>query len=120
MIANPSKIVVDTHPFIFWLLDPPALSRQTLAIFAESKARFLVPVMVLLEVKYLIEIGRIETAIADMISYVNTTTGWELAPFDETVLPKTLGLEDKRDPFDRIILATAMAENCPIITRDRG
>ena len=119
MTALSPKFVVDTHPFVFWMLDPSSLSNDAYAVLSEPGSRFLVPTMVLLEVKHLVEIGRVDAEITDMLSYANTTPDWEIVPFGEAILLKALEIVDTRDPFDRTILATALAENCPIITRDR-
>jgi len=54
-----------------------------------------------------------------MIGYVNRSSNWFVAAFDENVLLQTLSLDDHRDPFDRVILATAKALALPLLTRDR-
>lgn len=119
MSTNSPCVALDTHPFLFWLLDPATLTKRATGLLAQAHMRVVVPAMVLLETQYLIEIGRIDADMAQVIAYVKTTKGWEIHPFDETVLIRSLSLTDKRDPFDRTILATAMAIQCPIITRDR-
>ena len=110
---------LDTHALVFWLLDPSKLSAKTRAILRGTGNRFCISTACILEIQYLIEIGRIETEIGEVLSYIQREHAFFLQPFDEMVLLETLAASEHRDPFDRIILGTAKAYNLPIITRNR-
>ncbi len=119
MKAKSKTYVLDTHALIFWLMDASKLSAKTRKILSDAENRFCISTACILEIEYLIEIGRIETEIGDVLSYIQREQAFFLQPFDEMVLLETLVASEHRDPFDRIILGTATAYNLPIITRDR-
>lgn len=111
--------VLDTHALLFWLLDKDSLPEKVREILNQPANRFCVSTASILEIEYLIEIGRVETGIGDLLSYVQSQPAFYLQPFDELVLLETLEASEHRDPFDRIILGTARAYKMPLITRDR-
>ena len=111
--------MIDTHPLVWWLLAPDRLSKRAADLLHRHDIRIHVPCMVILEVCYLIEIGRIEANIQDILSYVNETDTFVLLPYDAHVLAATIAIDDTRDPFDRIIAGCAVAYGWPLLTRDR-
>lgn len=119
MSAASGTFAVDTHALLFWLLDKDSLTAKVRKIFSQPSNRFCVSTASILEIQYLIEIGRVETGIGDLLSYVQSQPAFYLQPFDELVLLETLEASEHRDPFDLIILGTAKAYKMPLITRDR-
>lgn len=110
--------VTDTHPLVWWLLEPTRLSSRVLDIY-EGPTRIHVPSMVLLEIQYLNEIGRIELEVNAVLAFISERADLILTSFDGGVLTKSLALAETRDPFDRIIAATALYYNSVLITKDR-
>ncbi len=119
MASVNSSAVLDTHPLVYWLLDPDKLSRKVRDILSRPASRIHIPTVVLLEFQYLIEIGRIEASIRDVMAAINETPQFTMTSFDIPALTRSLQLSGTRDPFDRMILATAEAYDWPMITRDR-
>ena len=111
--------VLDTHALLYWLLEKDQLTSKVRKILSLPSNRFCVSTASILEIEYLIEIGRVETGIGELLSYIQSQPAFYLQPFDELVLLETLEATEHRDPFDRIILGTAKAYKMPIITRDR-
>lgn len=111
-------VVFDTHGFIFHLLDPSQLGESAQAMVKQAKL-FWIPTMVLLEIQYLQEIGRINVEMTEILSYIRRTERFQICHFDENALGCALELSSTRDPFDRTILGTAISRKVPIITRDR-
>ena len=111
-------IHLDTH-VAAWLyagaLDriPPPVRRRI-----DQDAPIVSP-MVELELQYLFEIGRTTApgreVVADLAMRIGLTRA-NTAFVD--VVERAAGLGWTRDPFDRIIVATAMADGCGLITRD--
>ncbi|HPC19152.1 MAG TPA: type II toxin-antitoxin system VapC family toxin [Kiritimatiellia bacterium] len=111
-------VAADTHPLVWWLLQPSRLSAAARKGFEQTPS-IQVPTMALLEIAYLNEIGRIELAVPDVLAYIGQTPRFQLAPFDGGILLRSIELQATRDPFDRVIAATALYWQVPLITKDR-
>ena len=111
--------LLDTHPLVYWLFEPKQLTQQVCDLLSYEGNQIHIPTMAILELQYLIEIGRIDSSIQDVMADINETSHFSITPFDVSVLSKSLIIEGTRDPFDRIILATAQAFDWPVITKDR-
>jgi PIN domain nuclease of toxin-antitoxin system len=113
------EYVLDTHSLIFHLYDPDFLGPNAKKVFIDPSSKFLVPTMALLEMQYLIEIGKIESAISDCIRYIEQSENMRIVSLAESELADAIAEKGSRDPFDRTILAAARCRLIPIITRDR-
>ncbi len=113
------KYVVDTHSLLYLIYDPQSLGLKAKRVFGDDASQLLIPTMALLECQYLIEIGKIEGQIADIMHYIRRKDGMEIVGYQEEQLMESLVLQGTRDPFDRIILATALCWKIPILTKDR-
>lgn len=118
-MAVVEKYFVDTHVLLWRLLEPKRLSKKLSAIFLQPQSMFLVPTIVLLEIQYLKEIGRVDLEISSVWEIFQQEDVFKLVPFDESALRHSLTLTSTRDPFDRVILAQALAASLPLLTKDR-
>lgn len=114
-----SSYLLDTHPLLWWLLQPRKLSKKIARIMEDPASVLHVSNMTLLEAQYLVEIGRIKGSVTDIFTYIQSQENYHLLPFDEFVLSETLGGIDTRDPFDRVIVGTALAYDLKLLTKDR-
>jgi PIN domain nuclease of toxin-antitoxin system len=117
--------VGDTHTIIWWLFDSSKLSVRALQFMRSATAssdKIAISSITLIEVVYLIEKGRIplETLTA-MAQIIRTPNG----PFEEVPVSlhvaRTLNEVDVAkvsDMPDRIIAATAVHLNVPVISKD--
>jgi PIN domain nuclease of toxin-antitoxin system len=111
---------LDTHAVVALYQGESAVfsSRALDALEQESDLR--ISPMALLELEYLYEIKRIRVPAARIVSSLATEIGLKVCdlPFAEVVQQ---ALEERwtRDPFDRLIVAQAKANNGALITRDR-
>lgn len=110
--------LVDTHVLLWRLLEPKRLSKRVRALFVRREHIFLIPMICLLEAQYLSEIGRIEIDLDQMLEILHEEPLFQLVPYDEAVMLHSLRLTTTRDPFDRIILAHALATSTKILTKD--
>src|SRR5262245_15906333 len=110
--------LVDTHALLFWLLEPRKLSRVASRYLSDPNHLPRVSVASLLEVTYLVEIGRVDVRMADVHEWIRKQDSWEIVSFDTLALAKTPEV-NTRDPFDRIVVATALAHEWRLLTRDR-
>ena len=117
--------VTDTHPLVFFSTGKrQRLGRNARRIFRQAEkgqARIVIPVTVLEEILRLSEDGRIRLALP--FSELLARYGQESGPFfiqDYTpdILLQAASYPSIRDPFDRIIVATAATLDYPLITHD--
>jgi PIN domain nuclease of toxin-antitoxin system len=112
-------IVLDTHAWVWWMSDPKRLSRRA-AQAIERADTIGVCTMSVFELVGRVEQGRIQLT--------QPARGWvhqALAHDRVTSLPLSVEvaldaaqLHFEGDPADRLIYATAMAEDAQLVTRD--
>ncbi len=120
-----SDCITDTHGLIWYILNSGELSLTAKNLFistANSGGNVFVPTISLIEITYLIEKNKFQPALLTrIISRLNNPNA-ELKPIELTV-----GIADKLsqiprsvvpDMPDRIIAATALYLNLPLVTKD--
>lgn len=112
--------VCDTMALVLWL-ESRKLPQAIRFIFSEvihEKARLFVPAMVLAEIGYLSEKGRIGLSLNDITMWVDRLRTVEVAPVSSSVTSKTFLISDIPELHDRIIAATAVEYDAPLLTND--
>jgi PIN domain nuclease of toxin-antitoxin system len=117
-------ILLDTHVLIFWLSNPEKLSRKASEIIEKavnSKEVYISSISVW-EIAMLVSKGRLELAmeVKDWIATVESLSFLHFVPVNNNISIKSVQLKDfiHKDPVDRIIIATSIALNVPLITKD--
>ena len=113
------SVYLDTH-VVVWLYSGQTERLSTRAASLINRERVGVSPVVLLELQYLREIGRITAAPQAIIADLKRRLG--LAVEDrslETVMERALGLAWTRDAFDRLIVAQAALDSAELVTSDR-
>ena len=113
-----SLIYLDTH-VAAWLyagqIDriPPA-ARNVI-----NESGVLVSPMVLVELQYLVEIGRFTHSVEQVLEVLGRDLGLKVCdlPFPE-IARRALDLTWTRDPFDRLIVSQASLQEAPLVTKD--
>ncbi|MFL6213194.1 MAG: type II toxin-antitoxin system VapC family toxin [Blastocatellia bacterium] len=119
-----SVYVTDTHPLIWYAANQQSkLSRKALRLFEKAwvnEAFIYVPAVALWEVSLLIKAGQIRLSqpFEQWAAALASKPGFEIAALDETVLQTSLNVHINDDPFDEVIVATALTLNLPLITKD--
>lgn len=116
------EITLDTHAFI-WYLDKNLnhkLSPKALKAIkeAEETDNIYIPIIVLMEILYLIEKGRVNLSFHKLLLNLEESINYEIVPFDNRLLKiaETIkGLE----VHDRLILATAVLTDSPLVSSDK-
>ncbi len=113
-------IHLDTH-VVVWLYEGRVERLSPLARTLLAGARPLVAPMVRLELALLYEIGRISVPAPTILEAlrIDADLGAAEAPFDR-VAAIAATLDWTRDPFDRLIVAHALADDLPLLTRDEA
>jgi PIN domain nuclease of toxin-antitoxin system len=111
------KLMLDTHAFLWWLDDPKLLSMAAETAIGDPQNRILVSVVVLWEIAIKRVIGKLSAPINLQTDVAGA--GFELLPLDVSHIAATETLPlHHRDPFDRMLVAQAIAEKATLVTRD--
>jgi PIN domain nuclease of toxin-antitoxin system len=114
------KLLLDTHTFLWFILDDKNLSLKVKNLIEDEKNEIFLSIVSLWEISIKTALGKLEingsyaTVINDVIE-----NNLEILPLDfaHTVIQNQLPFYHK-DPFDRIILAQAMSENMHLLSID--
>jgi len=122
-----SHYVTDTHALYWHLIESPKLSPTAKKIFQDTdigKHKILIPSIVLIEMIYLVEKGRIDSSsVNKVLELLDTVDGsYDVAPLDKDIAKSLQDIprNDIPDMPDRIITATAYQLNLSLITRDNN
>lgn len=117
------NLLLDSHTLLWYSQDNPALTKKVLALLQNPENDLFVSIATFYEVAIKINSGKliINNNIQDF--YVKIIdTGIQVLPILPVYLDQYITLPtitDHRDPFDRVIIATAIAENFSIVTIDK-
>jgi PIN domain nuclease of toxin-antitoxin system len=115
------RALLDTHALLWWLSDDPALTRTARKIIAETKNTLIVSAASAWEIAIKVRLGKLPTAIdlaADFSGLIGRE-GFELLSISaEHGIRAGLLPGPHKDPFDRMLIAQAQAENMPIISNE--
>jgi PIN domain nuclease of toxin-antitoxin system len=114
------KLLLDTHAFLWFLLDDERLSIPARTAIEQTKILYLSPASHW-EIAIKIALGKY--ALPESFAQFMKR---ELAENDMTILPIEIMHTEQlitlpfhhRDPFDRLIISQALAENLPIVSID--
>lgn len=113
------RMLLDSHAFIWWVTDAPAMSVRARRTISDRANQALVSVGTLWELTIKRSLGKLhfpfdlETVIKDEAFGVMGVTFAHLHALDS--LPRL-----HRDPFDRLLIAQSLAERLPIVSGDRA
>lgn len=114
------KYLLDTHVAL-WVLQGEHISDNVLGILDDITSKFYLSLASAWEVAIKISIGKLEyiggvKAFLDDIRAI----GFRLLQIDEQCIELVEKLEFyHRDPFDRLLIASAIATNMPLLTADQ-
>ena len=117
------RALFDTHAFLWWMTDDKRLSRTASRFVADPENTSFLSASSVWEIATKFRIGKLPSAatIVDDIETALTSEGF--GSLDITLahahraglLPGPL-----RDPFDRILIAQAQAEDLPLVSNERA
>ena len=113
------KAFLDTHVAVYLASGQTRELGQRARDLVERTALFVSPA-VRLELAFLAELRRIAASADEVLGALAGDLGLRIAsdPFD-AVVAEAMAIGWTRDPFDRLIVATASLHRAPLITRDR-
>ena len=115
------RALLDTHAFLWWVLDDPKLSSECRRILDDGANEVLLSAVSAYELAYKATHGRL-TLPEDPDAYVRSriaSNGLEALAIEMSHALRAAGLPlIHRDPFDRLLVGQAQLEAIPIITAD--
>jgi PIN domain nuclease of toxin-antitoxin system len=115
------KLLLDTHVFLWFIMGSALLSAETRALIEDEKNRKFISVASLWEIAIKSSIGKLSLSAPfdQLIPQQLSLNGFELLPIEVFHLAAVTTLPfHHRDPFDRLLIAQALAENMPIVSSD--
>jgi PIN domain nuclease of toxin-antitoxin system len=114
-------VLLDTHALLWWLSDDPALAKDARRAIADTNNVVLVSAASAWEIATKVRLGKLPTALdlaADFTSYLDREGFQILTISGEHAIRAGLLPGSHKDPFDRMLIAQAQAENMPIVSNE--
>jgi len=113
------RLLLDTHALLWWLSDDLRLSRPARSAIADPANQLMASAAVGYEIAYKQNLGRLP-ALPEMLPERLRREGIGTLPItlDHAIAAAALP-GPHRDPWDRIMMAQALAEDCRVVTVDR-
>jgi PIN domain nuclease of toxin-antitoxin system len=115
------NLLLDTQAFVWWATDHGKLSAAALAACQDRGNTLTVSVVAAWEMQIKLQIGKLTLAVPleQMIRDEQQVNNMQVLP---VLLPHVLALGTlslhHKDPFDRLLVAQALAENMTIVSAD--
>jgi PIN domain nuclease of toxin-antitoxin system len=119
--GNNVRVLLDTHALLWWALDDPRLSRKAHSILASLESEIFVSAASAWEVATKVRLGKLpgaEAFASEVPARVELLGFRELAISIEHGQRAGLLPGEHKDPFDRMLIAQAQAENLPIVSNE--
>jgi PIN domain nuclease of toxin-antitoxin system len=116
------RVLVDTHTFIWALLNDHRLSTKAKQILRSNEDELVFSLVSLWEIAIKMKIGKLNS-VGSSVAYVRDEMkeyGMELLPLRyEHILQLEMLPLHHSDPFDRLLVAQAITESLPILSIDK-
>ena len=115
------KLLVDTHAYIWWGVDPIKLSKKAAEALSRPDSEIYVSVASLWEIVIKSQLGKLKLPVSPQVfaarlreeNLVRTLPILETHVYAHTTLSAI-----HRDPFDRMLIAQSLAEGLVLLTND--
>ena len=117
--------VTDTHSLVWYLTDDPKLSIKAKKVFEKVDSfqdDISIPCIVFFELLYLIEKNKIAVDFDSLISMLSSSKNYRIVPLCLPIIENSRKIKREKvaDPWDRLIAATSMHLNFPLISKDES
>jgi PIN domain nuclease of toxin-antitoxin system len=117
------RLLLDTHALLWWLTKSPSLSASALNLLMARENTVLVSAASAWEIATKVRLGRLNVATEvaeNFIAYLSRERFIAVPVTVENGIRAGLFPGPHQDPFDRMLIAQALAENIPIVSNDRA
>jgi PIN domain nuclease of toxin-antitoxin system len=115
--------LLDTHAFIFWMIDDPRLSRRARAVVSNAQSAVFLSAASAWEIATKVRIGKLpegKDLLSDLPLWLAEGRIQELPISLAHAQKAGLWLQPHRDPFDRMLAAQAQMEEMTLVTNDEA
>ena len=115
------RVLLDTHAFLWWIEDAPALSKRARSTIADPDNDCLLSLASCWEMAIKQSLGKLKLpgAIERFIPEQLAINGFRQLAIDFRHVARVASLPfHHRDPFDRLLAAQAVEERCAIVSAD--
>jgi PIN domain nuclease of toxin-antitoxin system len=115
-----NNYVTDTHSLVWYFTESPRLPKKALKVFEKTleEGSIIIPTVVLAEIMYISRKGRIKLSFAETVKKIEESENFEIVPLDLDILNTADEIDYDLEMHDRLIVATALFFDVPLITRD--
>ncbi len=116
------RVLADTHAIVWFALTDPGLSATARAVLEDPANEVFVSPASYWEIAIKVHLGKWQLGsepYPDLIDSLWTVYGFRVLPILPDHTARLIGLPDHhRDPFDRLMVAQAMAEGLSLVSAD--
>ena len=116
------RLLLDTHAFLWWVFDDARLSPAARDLIADPAAEILFSTVSAWEIAIKARTGRLDLPV-DVSAFIVDQVRRNRFRVLAVELPHALRVhtlpDHHRDPFDRLLVAQALVEAIPLLSRDR-
>lgn len=115
------RLLLDTHTLLWWLTEDSSLPASARKLIAQKNNDILVSAASAWEIATKVRLGKLPMAIDlahDFTAYLERERFESLAVSAEHGIRAGLLPGPHKDPFDRMLIAQALAENLAIVSND--
>jgi PIN domain nuclease of toxin-antitoxin system len=113
------RLLLDTHALLWWLIDDPQLSAAARAAIADLENYVFVSACTGYEIAFKQRLGRLPIFPESLLDRARRERIGTLPISLEHAVAAASLPGPHRDPWDRIMMAQAVAEECRMVTIDR-
>jgi PIN domain nuclease of toxin-antitoxin system len=115
------RVLVDTHAFVWWVIDSPRLSFRARELFVSEDNEICVSAVVAWELATKVRLGKWAEVLPIATDIVRVIADNDFAPLPVTIEHARIAgffAGRHRDPFDRMLAAQSQVEGIPLVSAD--